>query len=130
MAAAAQSMTQQPTFELQGVQKPALQAIQNLESPVVAVMPTGGGKSLLFMLPAFLEPNGTTIVVVPLIALRQDFMQWCKQLNIKCEAWNSQRHPDQASIVLATPESATTDAFSSFIGQLRKTNRLDQIVID
>jgi hypothetical protein len=32
---------------------------------VVAVMPTGGGKSMLFMLPAWVEPGGLTVVVVP-----------------------------------------------------------------
>jgi hypothetical protein len=38
--------------EFCGVQKEAIAAIIAGESPVVAVMPTGGGKSLLFMLPA------------------------------------------------------------------------------
>ena len=48
------------------------------------MMPTGGGKSILFMLPAYVEPSGTTVVVIPLIALRQDFQQQCQQLNISC----------------------------------------------
>jgi superfamily II DNA helicase RecQ len=38
-------------------------AIQQGRSPVVAIMPTGGGKSMLFMLPAWAVPGGTTIVV-------------------------------------------------------------------
>jgi superfamily II DNA helicase RecQ len=35
-----------------GVQEKAIQAIVAGESPVVAVMPTGAGTSILFMLPA------------------------------------------------------------------------------
>jgi superfamily II DNA helicase RecQ len=65
------------TAEFRGVQKEAVAAMVVGESPVVAVMPTGGGKSLLFMLPAWAEQGGTTVVVVPLIALRGDMMRRC-----------------------------------------------------
>jgi superfamily II DNA helicase RecQ len=63
--------------EFRGVQREAIDAITAGESPVVAVMPTGGGKSLLFMLPAFAEQGGTTVVVVLLIALRGDIKRRC-----------------------------------------------------
>jgi superfamily II DNA helicase RecQ len=68
-------MTQQPDIYFRGVQQPAMQAIQDRASLVIAVMPTGGGKSMLFILPAFVAPGGCTIVVVLLISLRADLMQ-------------------------------------------------------
>jgi len=45
------------------------QALQNQD--LLIIMPTGGGKSLCFQLPALLKP-GLTVVVSPLIALMQD----------------------------------------------------------
>lgn len=118
------------TAEFRGVQKEAIAAIVAGESPVVAVMPTGAGKSMLFMLPAWAERGGTTVVVVPLISLRGDMMQRCKTLGIQCVEWESRRPPDAAAIVLVTPESAVGEEFATFLNRLRATRQLDRIVID
>lgn len=85
---------------------------------------------MLFMLPAWAEQGGTTVVVVPLIALRGDMMQRCRKLGMSCAAWESRRPPDAAAIVLVTPESAVTQAFATFMNRLRATRQLDRIVID
>jgi superfamily II DNA helicase RecQ len=112
------------------VQKEAIDAIVAGKSPVVAVMPTRAGKSLLFMLPAWAEQGGTTVVVVPLIALREDIMRRCTKLGISCAKWDSRRPPDAAAVVLVTPESAVGKEFATFLNRLRATRQLDRIVID
>ena len=116
--------------EFRGVQQEAINAITAGESPVVAVMPTGGGKSLLFMLPAFAEQGGTTVVVVPLIALRGDMKRRCQKLGILCVEWESRHPPDAAAVVLVTPESAVGETFTTFLNRLQATRQLDRIVID
>lgn len=67
----------------------ALRAVLRCQSPLIVVLPTGGGKSLLFMLPAILEPYGTTVVIVPFISLAQDLLNRCQEAKIDCVLWDS-----------------------------------------
>jgi superfamily II DNA or RNA helicase len=126
-----QHMMGSNTVALRGQQGPVLQAIKHGVSPIVAVMPTGGGKSVLFMLPAWVSGRaGLTIVVVPLIALRGDMEARCQRLGISCAVWDPRRPPDGVSIVLITPESTDSDAFADFVTRQRMLQRLDRIVVD
>ncbi|KAI4192534.1 MAG: hypothetical protein LQ350_008631, partial [Teloschistes chrysophthalmus] len=69
-------------------------------------------------------------VVVPLIALRQDLHRRCEEVGIHCREWNRRSPPDDARIVLVTPESARSDDFIRFMNRIRGQERLDRIVID
>ena len=93
-------------------------------------MPTGRDKSLLYMLPALCSPEGITVVVVPLIALRNEMHTRRKGAAIKCHQWNPQRLAFGSEIELVTPESALTEAFQSYVNLLKEISRLDRIVID
>lgn len=52
---------------------------------VFAVLPTGAGKSLTFMLPALLRPSGLTLVVSPLVSLMQDQVGRLRRMGLSAE---------------------------------------------
>src|SRR6202140_5064061 len=63
---------------------------------VLALMPTGGGKSLCFQLPALLQP-GVTLVVSPLIALMQDQVRLLRESDIAASFINSSLEAGEVS---------------------------------
>lgn len=119
-----------PAARFRGMQRSALDAIVAGAPRVLAIMRTGGGKSLLFTLPAAGSRDGVTAVVVPTVALREDQIENCGRDGIECAAWNGQRPPYHARIVFVTPESAVSLAFGRFMDEKRTAYQLERIVID
>ena len=116
--------------KFRGLQEKSIHAIMTGQSPIVNIIATGEGKSLLFMLLAYCVSGGTTVVIIPLCSLQEDIERRCREACIECVQWDSRRLHETASIVLVTPESAVTKTFSTYINRLRSTYQLDRVVMD
>ena len=96
----------------------------------LVLMPTGGGKSLCYQLPALLR-EGTGIVVSPLIALMQDQVEALRQLGVRAAFLNSsldaasaaqveRQLPDgELDLLYVAPERLLTPRFLSLLERTR-----------
>ena len=104
---------------------------------VLAILPTGGGKSVCFQVPAMLG-DGITLVITPLIALMKDQVQNLNARGIKALCINAGMGRREVEVALnnaaygdfkflyVSPERIGTQLFRSYVQAMK----VDYIVID
>lgn len=107
----------------------------------LVLMPTGGGKSLCYQIPALLRP-GCAVVVSPLIALMQDQVDALTQLGVKAAClnstldWREAQAVEQAifsgnlDLVYIAPERLLLDRTLSMLDSLSEAGKLALFAID
>src|SRR5687768_15577951 len=96
----------------------------------LVLMPTGGGKSLCYQVPALLR-DGVGIVISPLIALMQDQVEALRQVGVRAEFLNSSLDAESAArveqallrgeldLLYVAPERLLTGRFLSLLERSR-----------
>ncbi len=98
---------------------------------VEVVLPTGGGKSLCYQLPAVIRQRrgeGPTVVISPLIALMEDQLAALREKGVAAEAvhsgmrWSDQREAlgrgADAAVILCSPERLAVARFRSWLQRI------------
>ena len=122
--------------EFRPLQEDIIRCVSNGRD-TLALMPTGGGKSITFQVPA-MSMEGICLVVTPLIALMKDQVEALQRLNIKAIAIYSGMTFDEISVALdnciygdfkflyCSPERLGTDLFRDRIVRMK----VNLIVVD
>ncbi|KAG8707339.1 hypothetical protein FRC09_001885, partial [Ceratobasidium sp. 395] len=84
-------------------QAKALSIILENQSSLLCVLPTSGGKSLLFTSPVLIE-NGITLLLVPLLALKRNQISHLDTEGITYHYWSKNKFPTHG-LVIASVES-------------------------
>jgi superfamily II DNA helicase RecQ len=112
-------------------QREALRVIVSGEqrTPLVVVLPTGGGKSLLFMAPACLDDPGVTIVVVPYRALVNNLVMTARTARIDCIEYKpGEQNP--AALVFVSADFVAEGQFLSYAQLLSAKGILRRVFVD
>jgi ATP-dependent DNA helicase RecQ len=111
----------------------------------LVLMPTGGGKSLCYQVPAIVrqrQGRGVTVVVSPLIALMHDQVGALAELGVEAEFLNSTLDGDEArsierrllagrlTLLYAAPERLVTPRFLAMLDSLHERGKLALFAID
>jgi hypothetical protein len=82
------------------------------ERSFFGILPTGGGKSMVWLIPAISQETGITLVIIPNKALLNDMLRKTQDLGIPCCRWTANsRHIGESRIVYVAVESVTSLAF-------------------
>ncbi len=115
--------------EFRGKQEEIVQTVAAGQNALV-LMPTGGGKSLCYQIPALMR-DGLTIVVSPLIALMNDQVAALQAAGVQAAAVHSgidAEHIKQTAaamlagslkLLYVAPERLVTEKFLSFLQQVK-----------
>ena len=107
----------------------------------LVLMPTGGGKSLCYQIPALLR-EGVGVVVSPLIALMQDQVDALLQAGVRAAFLNSSQdfataseterrlRMDELDLIYVAPERLLTERFLGLMDHLLSKNRVALFAID
>ena len=112
-----------PAFR--GLQEAAIERVV-AGGDALVLMPTGGGKSLCYQVPALCRP-GTAIVVSPLIALMDDQVAALRQLGIAAGALHSEIEPDAAREVARDLDAGRLDLLYVSPERLSMPGTLDRL---
>jgi len=120
-------------FKLKQFREGQKEAIEALLAgrDVISIFPTGGGKSLLYQLPASIQKEGVSIVISPLIALMKDQVESLNKIGVSASSCNSSQDEleqltaisravtGKIKLLYISPERALSSYFTTMLKKMK-----------
>lgn len=113
-------------------QRNAIEALLKLQGDVVVALPTGIGKTAIAILPSLVE-NGYTIIIIPLIALKEDWIRRLTELNIPFEHYDGSltgHLKGHTNLILVSSDMAKFNHWEEALQDLHQRRPVIRQVVD
>lgn len=111
-------------------QRQGVLAVLECQTDILAIMATGSGKTMLTLIPIILQPNKTTVVILPLNSLLDDYCRRLDEFSIPYEVFRNQRLQGQANLIIVSADKAISSDWKQAISILRNSREIVRYVFD
>lgn len=114
-------------------QRDGVLAALKLEQDVLAIMRTGSGKTMLAIIPALLEENKITVVILPLKSLMTDYTRRLSAMGIPFEQFEGQktsRLHGRHNLILVSADMVKFGHWKQCIAELHETKEVVRAIFD
>ena len=115
------------------LQKDAIITVLNTTRDVLAILTTGSGKSMLPLIPAILEHNLVTVLILPLKSLIIDYKRKLDQMGVPYLHYNGRDTPRghcSANLVIVSVDMAREDHWIQWIAELDTNKHIQRFCFD
>lgn len=107
----------------------AIRACVNNDPSIIYIDATGAGKSLIFMLPVFIDASKYHLVFSPLLALKYDMLKNAKDRGLNAAIWEQSKDKIEKLLIITYDTLITAD-FKTWINNKIKNKEIARIYID
>lgn len=113
------------------MQAEVTQALYDRETNVAYIAPPGAGKTMPVLLNVSLDGPKTTVWILPLMSMHEQYLTRCREHGLSCEVWTTTTsHTHPPSNLLVSIEVTEATSFHSYTSRMFSSRRLSRFVVD
>jgi hypothetical protein len=115
------------------LQQDAIMAVANTNKDILAILTTGSGKSMLSLIPAIMEHNLITVLILPLKSLIMDYKRKLEEMDVPYLHYSGRHTPRghcAANLVIVSVEMAREDHWRQWLAEVDTVKRVQRFCFD